>query len=329
MIIGFLSRINFDIDFLFKYVDDLLTSLHKDKLQESLQIINSIDAKMKFTYEVEIDGRIPFLDLLVINNEGSLEFDLYKKPTSSSRLLNFYSDHPIQHKTSIVNQMFHKVQTLCSSPYKQRNLDKVKNQLKINNYPMSFVNKVAYTKNRIGEDNQFNLTNTKRNESEPPTVKNFFKVPYHKNLAPKINNVFKKYEAKPVFYNTRSSRQFFGKVKDKTAKENKSGIVYRIDCDCGDHYIGQTKQYLKNRINQHKNDIRKGRSNTGLSAHIQNNPDHKIDWENTKIIDSAPRDNVRLFYEMCHVVSDDRSMNIQNDYKNFSNMYKNLIKTFK
>jgi len=38
-----------------------------------------------------------FLDV-TINNEGTVEFDWYKKPTFSGRLLNFLSHYPTSQK---------------------------------------------------------------------------------------------------------------------------------------------------------------------------------------------------------------------------------------
>lgn len=41
--------------------------------------------------EVEKDGKIPFLDILVIRNlDGTVFTDWYMKPTASGRILSYY-----------------------------------------------------------------------------------------------------------------------------------------------------------------------------------------------------------------------------------------------
>lgn len=157
----------------------------------------------------------------------------------------------------------------------------------------------------------------------------YIKAPYHKNLAPRFNHVFKDYNRKMAYYNTKTTARFFGKVKDKTDNMKKTEVIYQLECNCGKNYIGQTKQYVKTRLEQHKKDIDKGLSRTGLSAHICNNKDHKIDWDNVRILDTVSRDNTRLFYEMYHILSNENTLNIQSDFNGFNNIYNNIIKKFK
>ena len=50
----------------------------------------------------------------------------------------------------------------------------------------------------------------------------------------------------------------FDKLKDKDKTGLGSHVVYEIPCkDCKSVHIGQTKQYLKGRIYQHKTNIKK------------------------------------------------------------------------
>ena len=51
--------------------------------------------------------------------------------------------------------------------------------------------------------------------------------------------------------------KLFSKLKDKTNKNVRSNLVYSIECSCNRKYIGQTSQWIKNRIAGHKSDIKK------------------------------------------------------------------------
>ena len=43
-------------------------------------------------------------------------------------------------------------------------------------------------------------------------------------------------------------------LKPKVSKELKSGIIYQFKCPCSDSYIGETKQLLCYRVQQHRRD---------------------------------------------------------------------------
>lgn len=73
--------LNFNIPLLKLYVDDTLLLIPKDKIDEAFRCFNSINDKIKFTMEVEIEGRLPFLDLVVIREEERLITDWYVKET--------------------------------------------------------------------------------------------------------------------------------------------------------------------------------------------------------------------------------------------------------
>lgn len=50
-----------------------------------------------------------------------------------------------------------------------------------------------------------------------------------------------------VYMCTKSTRRLylFSKTNDKILTVNETEVVYEIPCECGEEYIGQTKQILK------------------------------------------------------------------------------------
>ena len=53
-----------------------------------LSHLNGVRPSIRFTVEVERDGRLPFLDtLLQRRNDGSLDVTVYRKPTHTDRYL--------------------------------------------------------------------------------------------------------------------------------------------------------------------------------------------------------------------------------------------------
>ena len=58
------------------------------------------------TYEMESEGKLSFLDLLIVRNEvGDVKLQIYRKLTHTDQYLNFCSHHPIEHKLSVVRTL--------------------------------------------------------------------------------------------------------------------------------------------------------------------------------------------------------------------------------
>ena len=69
-----------------------------ESIDDILDIFNSLHTRLQFTMEVDIDGKINFLDTMLIIEEQNLIFDIYRKAIFSGRFLNFHSHHSLCHK---------------------------------------------------------------------------------------------------------------------------------------------------------------------------------------------------------------------------------------
>jgi len=74
-------------------VDDIVLATPSNSFDLLLQSFNTQHSRLQFTMEIERDKKISFLDLIFINDNGRLIFDLYRKPTFLGRFLNFHSHH--------------------------------------------------------------------------------------------------------------------------------------------------------------------------------------------------------------------------------------------
>ena len=174
-------------------------------------------------------------------------------------------------------------------------------------------------------DNTNHLTNNE------PTSTKFVKIPFHKNLAPKMKNLFKHPEVKVAFYNTKTNKKFFNrKIKDKTPIQRQTNVVYQIPCTCNKVYIGQTSQYVKERVSNHKTDVKKGNDNTGLAQHILNgDTSHNMQWDKIQILEKESDLNKRSHLEAFHIVCNKNNINVQSDFKKCSAIYQNVLNKFK
>ena len=86
-------------------MDDILEVIRKGSVEKLTKFSNSLDAtgSIKFTYEVEQDGKLFFFDIRLerTDNDG-LKLCIYGKPTHTDQYLNFSSHQPVEHKLNVV-----------------------------------------------------------------------------------------------------------------------------------------------------------------------------------------------------------------------------------
>lgn len=88
--------------FFYRYVDNVIRCIPKERIQEMVDIFNSYDERLQFTFESQNNNTISFLDVLIINDNNKLITDWYKKHTFSGRTINYQSRHPFAQKIAIV-----------------------------------------------------------------------------------------------------------------------------------------------------------------------------------------------------------------------------------
>ena len=104
--------------------------------------VNGIEPSIKFTTEKEEDGSICFLDVALTRSHiGVISTNIYRKPTHSDRYLNFRSNHPIEHKSAVVNALAHRGNCLISNEGdKELEMKHIYKALNFDGYPAWFLN---------------------------------------------------------------------------------------------------------------------------------------------------------------------------------------------
>ena len=92
--------------FWFRKADDTVTAIRNDHIDPFFTFLNSLHPSIQWTMEREKDGRLPMLDVLIEKKEdGSLEFDVYRKPTHTNQYIDFASHQPLSHKLSTIHSL--------------------------------------------------------------------------------------------------------------------------------------------------------------------------------------------------------------------------------
>jgi hypothetical protein len=124
--------------------------------------------------------------------------------------------------------------------------------------------------------------------------------------------------------NTSNLIRPYSKLKSNTKKENRTHVVYQIDCT--KNYIVQTKQYVKNRMKAHQNSVvGKNSEKTALKKHAEEER-HNFDFNNYKILRQEQNEKKRLVYEMIFIKREKNCVNDKKDIENLSKIYNNLLK---
>lgn len=87
----------------YRYVDDTFTIIDKDNVVDFLRYLNSINPTIKFTMETEENESIAFLDLKLTRIDGKIDFNVYRKETSTDRCIPNNSYHSKQTKLASFN----------------------------------------------------------------------------------------------------------------------------------------------------------------------------------------------------------------------------------
>ena len=98
----------------YQYVDDIFVVRNKDHLKQLQERMQS-SSVLSFTYEISINGKIPFLDVNIKTQHGQFVSDVYKKTTNDGKLLNAKSECPARYKSSVIVGGIQRAHKICSS----------------------------------------------------------------------------------------------------------------------------------------------------------------------------------------------------------------------
>ena len=96
-----------------RYVDDTITYIKPDVITNVIDILNNFHQNIKFTYEVEHNGKISFLDVLLMRCNGKLETTVFRKGTNNNIYLHWRSFAPMTWKKDTIQTLIRQAYTAC------------------------------------------------------------------------------------------------------------------------------------------------------------------------------------------------------------------------
>lgn len=272
-----------------RYVDDIFSIIRKDALPSILEAINSAHRDIKFTCEQEKDGKLPFLDVLIVRESNQMNFEIYRKPTHTQRVIPNTSNHSHQHKAAAFQHMIHRLETFpLSVTGKQKELNYIFETARLNGYStrtiQAIIDKHRKTQYRKSLTTLSPITNELRRVS----------VNFDHNITRPLRSKFRKIGIELVFSSRNNQlKTLLGSTKDPVDALGKSG-VYKISCPhCDKIYIGQTKRTLDTRFKEHLAEVTKANKDTekGIHYHFKSkvaehifNEDHQLTKDNISLL---------------------------------------------
>ena len=121
----------------------LSTKMARSKLTDHLNTVDPT-GNIKFTHEEEDQGRIPFLDTLIVRKaDGSVKLLVYRKKTHTDQYLDFNSQHPLHQKLGVVRTLMDRKDNIVTEQDGREEEDqRIRKALAECNYPKWAMDKV-------------------------------------------------------------------------------------------------------------------------------------------------------------------------------------------
>ena len=295
-----LSSFDYKPIFWKRYVDDTFTALPASIVDRFHKHLNSIEPSIQFTVEIEENGRLPFLDVLITrNDDGTLCSSIYRKKTHTDQYLQYSSHHPSSHKQSVARTLFTRASTHSSSLVQRAEEEThIIEALHNNDYPNTFIMD-CHKKVQQKRPTPSLLSNSTISDTPPPIR---VTIPYVQGQSEAIRWILRSLDIQVIFRPLTTLRRMISRPKDPLPVFSQTGVVYNISCqDCSSSYVGQTGRSLQQCIKEHQRAVQQQNTSTNALAEHAWHKGHKINWDNPTILAHHPYLMQRCILESWHI----------------------------
>ena len=230
-----------------RYVDDTFAKLKIIMVEAFLEHLNRQHPRIKFTTEIQKDGKISFLATLVhVLPDRSTKITIYRKATHTDQYLDFQSNHHLKQKIGIISTFKHSIEKLVTEEEdKNKEIKHVKKALKRCGHPKWSLNR----KQRVGPKEE-------KTERRGKIV-----LPYVKGVSEGLARIYKRYDIETIHKPSSTLKNLLcNRMKDKVEVLDKTGAVYHTECikkECReerekDDYVGETERVTRERMYEHR-----------------------------------------------------------------------------
>ena len=301
-----------------RYVEDTISYIKEESIEHVLSKLNGYHDNIEFTYEIENDVKLHFLDVLVIRKDYEVETTVYRKSTNNDIYLHWQSFSPTTWKRGTLLTLVSRAFRVCSNKkHLENEIKHLKKVLRdINDYPNwaieQNIEKVK-NQNEITRSTQV-ITNTEENE-------HLLMLPYKekvgettlKSLWNTLKSVMPVNNTCKIIYNgTKLASKF--NIKDEISKKRKHDLIYKAQCpdlNCDETYIGEIGRRFSERIIDHP-----GRNDKShLYLHAEKTGHENVNIDHFEILLNRYKNNKfkRKLAEALHIKHERPTLNLQEE----------------
>ena len=311
-----------------RYVDDIFVQVKNEEELKSLKELFQSNSKLKFTFELSSQSKLPFLDILIEQRQNTFNTKVYHKPTDKGHCLNGESECVDKYKISVILSYLNRAYKVCKT-WHEFHIETVhiKQRLINNNYTNTMI------------DSEIKKFLTKKHNTETKENKKPITV-YYENQT-HINYKTEERVIKDIVYNNvkcvdpnnkldliiyyRNNKTSNLVMKNNLAPPTKhlqqTNVIYEFTCPMSHsqvtQYIGFTQTTLSQRLTSHA-------QNGSILNHFKQEhhikPTREQLTENTKIL-SKSNDRLRLAIKESFFILDSKP-EINKQFDNFTNVLK-------
>ena len=229
-----------------RYVDDTISYIKEESIEHVLSKLNGYHDNIEFTHEIQNDGKLPFLDVLVIRKDCEVETTVYRKSTNNNIYLHWELFSPTTWKRGTLQTLFSRAFKVCSNnQHLQNEIKHLKKVFRdINGYPNWIIEQ---TIDKVKNQNKMTWSTQVTTNAEE--TEHLLMLPYKgkvgKTTLKSLPNTLKSVipannTCKIIYTGTNLAPLFY--IKDKISKEHKHDLIYKVQCpnlNCDETYIGE------------------------------------------------------------------------------------------
>ena len=287
-----------------RYVDDTLVVWPHGPhtLADFLQHLNNTHPKIKFTMEVENEGKLPFLDVLVSRKaNGRLGHSVYRKPTHTNRYLHAGSHHHPATKRGVLKTLAIRAIRVCDKESLDSEMELLKTTFRANGYSASAANQAV--RQATTTSNTVDITTPSDNTNQTIAT-----LPYIRGVTDKIGKLLSRFDIKTAYKAQEKLGQKLVRVKDRVPPLMSSG-VYEIPCSCGHSYIGETGRTVDERLREHIRHYKYNNTNKSAIALHAWKTGHAILFDDTRLLAREDRWGTRRVKEAVEIIKHPHNLN--------------------
>jgi len=248
-----------------RYVDDTFLLVRDSQTLEELRTKFESESVLKFTFEVERNKQLSFLDAVINRHSNRFSTSVHVKDTSLGQCLNYNSVCPDRYKIGVIKTLlyrgFHHSDDWTSF---HAEIDRIKQLLSNNNFPMSIIDRTVknFIDNKMCPPSSNNVPTSKvelyfqgQMTSDYKLQEKQLKDVITKNVKPSRPNEIVDLR---IYYRNKKLCNLFIRNKPKSTQtgSERHHVVYQYTCNndgCNsiNTYIGYTTCTLNERFKMH------------------------------------------------------------------------------